>query len=124
MGMSNRSSPLGNVRSKGIRRVASRTPRLTAACNMYVLQNSAVALSASSALGALVAAGDWPALFWPCILLTIGLGSASSVGCQGSALSVEREWTKALCTDDSAALATLNAGPPLGTPCCRLSTPC
>ena len=29
---------------------------------------------------------------------------------QGSALSVEKEWTKALCHGNSAALGTLNAG--------------
>ncbi|BDA48594.1 Solute carrier family 40 member 1 [Coccomyxa sp. Obi] len=86
-----------------------RTPRLAAACSMYILQNSAVALSASSAMVASLP-GTGEALFWTCILLTIGVGSASSVGCQGSALSVEREWTKALCQGDSGALALLNAG--------------
>ncbi len=81
---------------------------------MYILQNSAVALSASSALVASLA-GTGGALFWACIVLTIGVGSASSVGCQGSALSVEREWTKALCRGDSGALALLNAGAALCT---------
>ncbi len=92
-----------------------RTPRLAAACNMYILQNSAVALSASSALVASLA-GTGEALFWACVVLTIGVGSASSVGCQGSALSVEREWTKALCRGDSGALALLNAGAALCVP--------
>ena len=46
----------------------------------------------------------------PPLIAYIGLGSASSVGCQGSALSVEREWTKALCRGSSVALARLNAG--------------
>ncbi len=76
---------------------------------MYILQNCGVALSASSALAASLV-GSNSALFWPCAVLTVALGSASSVGCQGSALSVEREWTKALCQGDSTALTVLNAG--------------
>lgn len=76
---------------------------------MYVLQNTAVALSAGAALGASLAEPR-SGLFWTCTALVIAIGSASSVGCQGSALSVEREWTKTLCNGNSAALAKLNAG--------------
>jgi iron-regulated transporter 1 len=77
---------------------------------MYILQNTAVALSAGGALAASLVDGS-AASFWACTALVIAVGSTSSVGCQGSALSVEREWTKALCGGDSAALASLNAGP-------------
>lgn len=76
---------------------------------MYRLQNAAVALSALSAFVApFLTLGS--SMFWICILSTISIGSVSSVGCQGSSLSVEREWTKALCQGDSATLASLNAG--------------
>ncbi len=49
-------------------------------------------------------------MYWACILATIFVGSISTIGCQGTSLSVDREWTKALCHGDSAALASLNAG--------------
>ncbi|CAL8460950.1 g481 [Coccomyxa elongata] len=86
-----------------------RTPRLGAAVSMYRLQNAAVALSAFSAfLASFLTQGSLT--FWICILATIFIGSVSSVGCQGSSLSVEREWTKALCHGNSDSLASLNAG--------------
>ena len=86
-----------------------RTPRLAAAVTMYRLQNAAVAVSAFSAfLTSFLSPGQF--FYWAFILATIFIGAVSSVGCQGSSLSVEREWTKALCQGDSASLASLNAG--------------
>ena len=76
---------------------------------MYVLQNSAVALSAVSALAGLHCVHKSPA-FWAAAVFTIGFGSASSVGAQGSALSVEKEWTATLCYEDSVSMAKLNSG--------------
>ena len=76
---------------------------------MYVLQNLAVALSAVSALAGLNLEPKSPA-FWTAAVLTISFGSASSVGAQGSALSVEKEWSTTLCSGDSAAMAKLNSG--------------
>ncbi|KAL0018471.1 hypothetical protein WJX77_004008 [Trebouxia sp. C0004] len=86
-----------------------RTGRLKAACSMYVLQNTAVALSALCALISLhsVEGSTW---FWAGAICTIGIGSISSVGAQGSSLSVEKEWTVVLCKGDSAVLARLNSG--------------
>ena len=76
---------------------------------MYRLQNIAVGVSAFSAfLASFLSPGDL--FYWPFVLSTIIHGAVSSVGCQGSSLSVEREWTKALCQGDSASLASLNAG--------------
>ena len=76
---------------------------------MYRLQNAAVAVSA---FGAFVASylGLGSFLYWACVLALIFVAAVSSIGCQGSSLSVEREWTKALCQGDSASLAGLNAG--------------
>ena len=86
-----------------------RTPRLEAAATMYRLQNIAVAVSAFSAfVTSFLSPGHF--FYWAFVLTTILIGAISSVGCQGSALSVEREWTKALCQGDSASLASLNAG--------------
>ena len=76
---------------------------------MYILQNLAIALSALSALGGLQVTQSSPA-FWAAAFCTIGAGSVSSVGAQGSTLSVEKEWTATLCYGDSMALATLNSG--------------
>lgn len=49
--------------------------------------------------------------------MVIGCGAASSVGCQGSTLAVEKELVKAMCRGDSALLGRTNAGahcaPPL-----------
>ena len=76
---------------------------------MYRLQNAAVALSAFSAfVTSYLGLGSF--LYWACVLALILAAAISSVGCQGSSLSVEREWTKALCQGDSASLAGLNAG--------------
>lgn len=86
-----------------------RTGRLKAACSMYVLQNTAVALSALCALISLHSA-EGSAWFWAGAICTIGIGSISSVGAQGSSLSVEKEWTVVLCKGDSAVLAKLNSG--------------
>ncbi len=41
--------------------------------------------------------------------LTIGLGALSSAGSIGISICVERDWTKALCGSDDAALARMNA---------------
>ena len=76
---------------------------------MYVLQNAAVALSALTALVSLHTP-QGSAWFWAGAACTIGIGSISSVGAQGSALSVEKEWTTVLCQGDSTALAKLNSG--------------
>ena len=76
---------------------------------MYVLQNSAVALSALSALAGLQLTHASP-VFWAAATCTIGFGSVSSVGAQGSTLSVEKEWTVTLCQGDPAGLAKLNSG--------------
>ncbi|KAL3139042.1 hypothetical protein ABBQ32_005843 [Trebouxia sp. C0010 RCD-2024] len=86
-----------------------KTARLKAACVMYILQNSAVALSAVTALVGLNLEPKSSA-FWAAAFFTIGFGSASSVGAQGSALSVEKEWSTTLCYGDSAAMAKLNSG--------------
>ena len=76
---------------------------------MYRLQNIAMAVSAFSAfLTSFLSPGHF--FYWSFMLSTILHGAVSSVGCQGSALSVQREWTKALCQGDSASLASLNAG--------------
>lgn len=76
---------------------------------MYVLQNAAVALSAVSALAGIHFEQRSPA-FWAAAVSTIAFGSISSVGAQGSTLSVEKEWTTALCSGDSIAMAKVNAG--------------
>ena len=76
---------------------------------MYVLQNAAVALSAVSALTGLRLDQKSPA-FWAAVVFTIAFGSISSVGAQGSALSVEKEWVTTLCSGDSIAMAKLNSG--------------
>lgn len=76
---------------------------------MYVIQSAAVALSALSALAGLNVVSDSPA-FWAAAACTIGIGSISSVGAQGSMLSVEKEWTATLCHGDSVSLAKLNSG--------------
>ena len=76
---------------------------------MYRLQNAAVAVSAFSAfLTSFLTIGS--PVYWITVLATILIGAVSSVGCQGSSLSVEREWTKALCQEDSTSLAAVNAG--------------
>lgn len=76
---------------------------------MYLIQNAALSGSAAFCLAALgVVRGSW--LFWLCIALLIALGAISSAGALGATLSVEKEWTKAICGDDSAQLAKLNAG--------------
>ena len=76
---------------------------------MYRLQNIAVRISAFSAyVATFLSPGNL--FYWPCVLSIIINGAVSSVGCQGSSLSVEREWTKPLCQHDSASLASLNAG--------------
>ena len=86
-----------------------RQDRLKAASSMYVLQNGAVAVSALSALVSLKSS-QGSAMFWTGAVCTIASGSFSSVGSQGSTLSVEKEWTTVLCRGDSAALAKINSG--------------
>ncbi|KAK9817604.1 hypothetical protein WJX74_011025 [Apatococcus lobatus] len=89
-----------------------RRPRLNAARNMYLLQNVAVGLSAVAAWLALgLQQGSQSALlFWSCVILLIALGSISSLGALGATVSVEKEWTKALCQGDSKRLSQVNAG--------------
>lgn len=87
-----------------------RTERLKAASSMYILQNAAICLSAVAVLLALKITAAWPVPFWFFTSLAIIAGSISSVGCIGSAVSVEREWTKTLSQGDSNVLAHLNSG--------------
>ena len=79
---------------------------------MYLLQNVAMGLSAVAAWLALALQhGPHPAwLFWTCVSLLIGLGSISSLGALGATVSVEKEWTKALCQGDANHLSQMNAG--------------
>ncbi|KAL3161599.1 hypothetical protein ABBQ32_010458 [Trebouxia sp. C0010 RCD-2024] len=86
-----------------------RTTRLKAACSMYVMQHTALVLSALSALVSLQS-HQGSAVFWTGVACTIGFGSVSSIGAQGSTLSVEKEWTVVLCNGNSAALAKVNSG--------------
>lgn len=85
-------------------------PRLAAASRMYLLQNGCLAVSAATALGLLWSGVRQGPLFAAGLAATMAAGSLSTLGALGSTLSVEREWTKALCSGDSAALAALNAG--------------
>jgi iron-regulated transporter 1 len=73
------------------------------------MQNSAVVLSALSALVSLQS-HQGSVFFWAGAACTIGVGSISSIGAQGSTLSVEKEWTVVLCNGNSAALAKVNSG--------------
>lgn len=91
--------------------MTSRTDRLKVGCVMYLLQNTAVAMAAGGAIVALSIPKSG-ARYWLCVAYTVSLGSASSVGALGANLSVEKEWTKALCQGDSVRLANLNAGEP------------
>lgn len=82
---------------------------MRAASVMYLIQNSAVACSAGAAYFALSSKPDsFP--FWTLVVLLLAMGSLSSVGAMGATLSVEKEWTKALCGSDSAQLALTNSG--------------
>lgn len=82
---------------------------------MYLLQNIAVGLSAVAACLALgLQQGSQPAwMFWTCVTLLISLGSISSLGALGATVSVEKEWTKALCQGDAKRLSHVNAGDPM-----------
>ena len=80
--------------------------RRTAATRLYALQHACVALSCAAAALAFHTTGGARAFL---ATLVIAAGSLGGVGASGSSLSVEREWTKALCGDDADALATLNA---------------
>ena len=79
---------------------------------MYLLQNAAVGLSAVAAWLALwqeqQQRSSW--LFWLWVALLISLGSLSSLGAMGSTISVEKEWTKAMCQGDAEQLSQVNAG--------------
>jgi len=88
-----------------------RTPRLEAACRLYIVQNASLAACAATCLSLLWGsqAGMHVAIYWTLVVLTIITGSISSLGAMGASLSVEREWTKALCASDSEALAQTNA---------------
>ena len=86
------------------------TPRLHAASRLYLLQNSGVAVSACTALGLLATGVRSGPVFWALLAATVASGCLASVGGMGSTLSVEREWTKALCGHDSAELARVNSG--------------
>jgi solute carrier family 40 (iron-regulated transporter), member 1 len=98
-------------------------PRLKAASTMYIIQNTAVAVSAASCLtlvfkwGTLAntsaaAAATSPhhgVAYWIFVVIAMVTGSISSIGALGATLSVEREWTKTLSGTDSDALAAMNA---------------
>lgn len=88
----------------------SRTGRLRGASRMYMMQNAAVAASAAAVFPLLSGSPPAGLMFWVATCITIACGSISSVGAMGSTLAVEREWAKALCQGDSAALAALNSG--------------
>ncbi len=77
---------------------------------MLMLQNATIVLSGISALSAMSlfpTSQGWA--FYALILCTMFSTALSSVASFGSTLSVEREWTKQLCGDDSGQLARLNA---------------
>jgi len=105
-------------------------PRLKAACTMYIVQNTAVAVSAASCLTLVL---KWGSLayppssaetasdilppsphhglaYWFFVVIAMLAASISSVGALGATLSVEREWTKILSGNDTDQLASLNAG--------------
>lgn len=96
-----------------------KTPRLRAACTMYVAQNACVAISAAACLAlvlkwgsaatAVVVTAHGGIIYWIFVVVAIMAGSLSSVGALGATLSVEREWTKTLSGGDSDALAAMNA---------------
>jgi len=88
------------------------TPRLNAASRMYVLQNTMVAACAITCILLLWTTGGDEfrgILYWGLVVIAVATGSASSIGSLGASLSVEREWTKALCAGDSDNLAKMNA---------------
>lgn len=91
-------------------RYVDSTPRLHAASRLYLLQNSGVAVSACTALALLATGVRSGPVFWVLLAATVAAGCVASVGGMGSTLSVEREWTKALCGHDSAELARVNSG--------------
>jgi len=101
-----------------------RTDRLTVACQMLMLQNAAIVLSGISALFAMSlfpTSQGW--VFYALILCTMFSTALSSVASFGSTLSVEREWTKQLCGDDSGQLARLNASMRRIDLCCLILSP-
>jgi iron-regulated transporter 1 len=80
--------------------------RLSAATRLYWIQHGFVALSCAAAAAALPARGALRAVLAAVVLLG---GAAGGVGASGSSISVERDFTFALCGADAAALAALNA---------------
>jgi iron-regulated transporter 1 len=101
-----------------------RAPRLRAACSMYVLQNASVAVSAGSCLALLWGAAAPPSTgFWALVGVAVAAGCLSSVGSLGAALSVEREWTRALSGGSSEQLAQINAGMKAIDLTCLLASP-
>lgn len=84
------------------------SPRLRAACTMYIVQNVAVFASALMCL-ALLWQRPEGTIFWVLVSCAIVSGSVSSLGALGASLSVEREWTKTLSCGDSVALTQMNA---------------
>jgi iron-regulated transporter 1 len=105
-------------------------PRLKAACTMYIVQNTAVAVSAASCLtlvlkwgssatgsssatatatAAAAVAPHHGVAYWIFVVMAMTAGAISSIGALGATLSVEREWTKTLSGNDSDALAKMNA---------------
>lgn len=92
-----------------------RQPRLKAAKTMYFIQNFAVALSACACVP-LISKGEYipmiehrSAMYWILVVVAILCGAASSLGATGATLSVEREWVKALCQNNSIQLAKMNS---------------
>lgn len=90
-----------------------KTPRFRAVTTFYILQNVSLALAAASALFLLIEQSlDASGMNVIKIAATINLvfwGVASSVGQAGSALSIEKEWSKAMCRNDEEALARMNS---------------
>jgi hypothetical protein len=90
-----------------------RVSRLRGATQMYMVQNLGCAAAAATVLPLLQPApptAPWlPGLL---IALSVVCGSLSGIGAAGSNWIVERQWPKALCQENSSALAALNAGKP------------
>ncbi len=90
------------------RHLDSAASRVAAATRLYALQHFAVAASALAALLA-AAAPERSAARAALATLLVACGACAGVGAAGSSLAVERRFTKALCGDDTARLAGLNA---------------
>jgi len=79
--------------------------RRTAALRGYAAQHSGIALSCLLSLAALATDGGGRAVLTACVFACAAL---AGLGSTGSSLSVEREWSAALCSGDDKALTRLN----------------